>query len=1390
MYPPELAAEMAAVFPTADAAGSPTDAPRTETRLVWLRGHDLRIVDNRALLAAAAPVEWAHATDPADLDGSTRGAGSPADPASEPGRETARGESPTSTADKSDGDSDNSKQSPFPPRVVALYVHEVMYGPIQRFYLNYSLRALQKALSALNVPLMVVQANFATGLAKAVADVAAALRCSSVHWNRVYDREGRERDEMVRSNITSLGIRAQESPGSELLIEPEDALRNAPMRYSEFHTYERFWRDYLKAKPPKRPIELRHGAFDCFPRSDLIALLASAQLDYCHDPNRWLDVAALGLMSDLPRTTEALLRDLHPVGCERANDTLTAFFGSGRFRDFFAPDHRRDALAPRDGLGTSALSPHIRFGEISPRTVYYAALDQCEHGSRFHQSAERFLKNLCLREFSYYIMARFPEAATRPIKPEFEMFPWKTDHQEAKHRAWVCGTTGFPIVDAAMRQMNSEGWIHNRLRFLLASFYTKYMLLPWADGARYMHSILVDGDQACNSLGWQWTVGCNSDSAPFSTLVNPISFFRLARDKGVAASYIRKYVRELANLDDNLVFMPWKATQEELSSAMLTIVRQEDYLYEHRFENLPGPGQKVASIYPVRIVSCPDARRKARMAMEMMGRIFSTQRQVYNVVDDNSFISPDMFRSMDQRMREYVLLPQSTYNVHYPKYGVVSETVSTMDQGQKLLEYHPESEDEEEVNISMIAPTSTTEAGQSATNQSVPRVRPREEPAPAADEDAIVPETKRRKRDPPPAAVRGKSPTGSDVVVVQSAAPGDALSISGLSYSPMLSENRGTKSMSSAAASLERSRNPQASSFRAAKTPDLGLQKPSRQMSVNSLLSPKYSMKVADERNLRSRRTLESFQKMNVPVTAAMPAVPPTDPASGSASLAGPSGSPPAGSPPAYPSKRIRSNAGSGGTRSSEERSLSNRAAFAEPARVAAPAAAVEPNVHEGTASGSTSGACAAAARHEEALPPRRPDPPPPVAHPSSVHRYAARAGSSHGSDPRQYRSQAPGMQILLPHPAHADQAGQFRSAQYFHASIPGGTPTAAHGYAAWQVPYQTEGQRPAGPPGASYFHAPAYAAERPAGAYPGGYAGGAHPGSHPGGHPAHPAHPGGHPGGHPAAHPAHSPGPAGLVGHPHPSHASHPSHPSHSPHAPHGVQPHSATHAPPPGVGYAQGPYTPSPYGMHRAPIAHHHPHMAMGQQFMVLPPHPGTPMSTGAPGVPYPVLGIGAESPRFATAPSADASAPPPQSAGGPQTPSGDPSSFGGGGSTSSAPQDRAQRIAVARRMAAMDYDDPKLDGKHKEQWQAIALHLLDRYEFCDDLNRQTSKAYVRICAIKDQLREANRDGPRVTVNHCKQVFGILRLPVTGEWDRRGHGGVRGPYVYGLRPKQQGMQ
>lgn len=120
---------------------------------------------------------------------------------------------------------------------------------------------------------------------------------------------------------------------------------------------------------------------------------------------------------------------------------------------------------------------------------------------------------------------------------------------------------------------------------------------------------------------------------------------------------------------------------------------------------------------------------------------------------------------------------------------------------------------------------------------------------------------------------------------------------------------------------------------------------------------------------------------------------------------------------------------------------------------------------------------------------------------------------------------------------------------------------------------------------------------------------------------------------------------------------------------------------------------------------------------------------------------------------------------------------------------PNNPMEREEIARRMAAMDYYDDALGGKHWEQWQAIALHLLDQYEFSEDTDRQTSKAYVRLCVLKDELRDANPTGPRVTVNHCKEVFRILGLPVTGEWDRRGHGGVRGPYCYGC-VKRSGVQ
>lgn len=134
-----------------------------------------------------------------------------------------------------------------------------------------------------------------------------------------------------------------------------------------------------------------------------------------------------------------------------------------------------------------------------------------------------FLKNMALREFASFMLNRHPDAAIKPIVPEFSAFSWAADPDGYMMAAWESGRTGYPVVDAAMRQLVAEGWAHNRMRFLAASFFCKYLLLPWPAGAAWMVRTLVDADEASNSLGWQWTAGCNSDAFPFTTLVNPSS---------------------------------------------------------------------------------------------------------------------------------------------------------------------------------------------------------------------------------------------------------------------------------------------------------------------------------------------------------------------------------------------------------------------------------------------------------------------------------------------------------------------------------------------------------------------------------------------------------------------------------------------------------------------------------------------------------------------------------------------------------------------------------------------------------------------------------------------------------------------------------------------------
>jgi deoxyribodipyrimidine photo-lyase len=186
--------------------------------------------------------------------------------------------------------------------------------------------------------------------------------------------------------------------------------------------------------------------------------------------------------------------------------------------------------------GTSRLSPHLHFGEISPRHV--AAACAAHRGA----SSREFLRQLGWREFAHHLLYHFPHTTSKPLRPQFARFPWKKNVEGFKR--WRQGRTGFPIVDAGMRQLWSTGWVHNRARMIAGSFLVKDLMLPWQEGARWFWDTLVDADLANNTLGWQWVAGCGADAAPYFRIFNPdAQAEKFDPDK----TYVRRWIPELGS---------------------------------------------------------------------------------------------------------------------------------------------------------------------------------------------------------------------------------------------------------------------------------------------------------------------------------------------------------------------------------------------------------------------------------------------------------------------------------------------------------------------------------------------------------------------------------------------------------------------------------------------------------------------------------------------------------------------------------------------------------------------------------------------------------------------------------------------------------------------------
>lgn len=347
-------------------------------------------------------------------------------------------------------------------------------GAASRWWLHQSLASLDQDLRKRGSRLVLMQGD----ASQVLPALAKSTGADAVYWNRRYEPHAIARERNLEATLEG----AKSFNGS-LLVEPWDLLNKSGKPYQVYTPFKR--RLQLEVKPA--PV-----------------LRAPSRLPA---PSRWPKGTSLKSLRLMPKIEwyQAMQKFWRP-GEAGAQSRLKTFLKM-RLDDY--PTARERPAVP----GTSNLSPHLHFGEISPRQVWHA-LGAKGRGSQF-------LAELIWREFAYHLLVHFPQTPLKPLRPEFAAFPWKKDAKSL--RAWQKGLTGQPLVDAGMRELWATGYMHNRVRMIVASFLVKNLLIPWQEGARWFWDTLVDADLANNTLNWQWVSGCGADAAPYFRIFNPES---------------------------------------------------------------------------------------------------------------------------------------------------------------------------------------------------------------------------------------------------------------------------------------------------------------------------------------------------------------------------------------------------------------------------------------------------------------------------------------------------------------------------------------------------------------------------------------------------------------------------------------------------------------------------------------------------------------------------------------------------------------------------------------------------------------------------------------------------------------------------------------------------
>ncbi len=429
-------------------------------------------------------------------------------------------------------------------------------GGASRWWLHHSLAMLDESLRARGSRLLLAAGESGTVL-RALGKSAGA---TAVYWNRRCEPAIIARDRTIKAEMAAAGVEAK-SFNAAHLFEPH-TVRNKSG--GPFQVFTPFWRHCL-ALPVDAPVKL--------PAGDLPA------------PARWPASLELGKLNLLPgRKWDAGIAAVWQPGEAAAAKRLRKFVAA-------AMEEYSDRRNQPDVAGTSGLSPHLHFGEIGPRQIWAAVAAVSKESGVFpaNRGAQTFLSEVGWREFACHLLYHFPQTPTEPLRKEFAAFPWRKD--AAHLRAWQTGRTGYPIVDAGMRQLWQTGWMHNRVRMIVASFLVKHLRLSWREGAAWFWDTLVDADLASNTLGWQWSAGCGADAAPYFRIFNPI----LQGEKFDAnGDYVRRWVPELVKLPAEFIHQPWRAPMDTLAAA----------------------GVKLGHDYPQPVVDHGEARDSALTALK------------------------------------------------------------------------------------------------------------------------------------------------------------------------------------------------------------------------------------------------------------------------------------------------------------------------------------------------------------------------------------------------------------------------------------------------------------------------------------------------------------------------------------------------------------------------------------------------------------------------------------------------------------------------------------------------------------------------------------------------------------------------------------------------------